>query len=173
MKLKIILLVALAVLVFIFVFFSAHYILLQKKKRNKDNEKLRELRKKIEPIFKETYLTGPLSSLGGHNILADIGLDTARRSYTLEKRNVFLCLRDESGQFYEDSMLTYVLLHEVAHVISRSVGHTQEFYEIFDALLAKADELKILDKNFKPVDTYCNYPDLCSKFPIVCQIISD
>lgn len=173
MNLKTILLVVFAAVVLLIVSLSAYYIVVRGKRKRQDNEKLSELRQKIEPIFKETYLEGPLSSLDGHNMLADIGLDTARRSYTLEKRNVFLCLRDESGQFYEDSMLTYVLLHEVAHVISRSIGHTPEFYEIFDALLAKADELKILDRHFEPVEGYCNYPDLCSKFPIVCKIIQD
>jgi hypothetical protein len=38
-------------------------------------------------------------------------------------------------------MLTYVLLHEISHTLCKSVGHTQEFYDINDKLLQRASDL--------------------------------
>ena len=51
----------------------------------------------------------------------------------------------------------FVVIHELAHVMTKSVGHTQEFWDNMAYLLERAEELKIyVPKNYKesPVD-YC------------------
>jgi hypothetical protein len=42
-------------------------------------------------------------------------------------------------------MLTYVGLHELAHVLCDEVGHTAKFYQIFDELLDKAHQMGLYD----------------------------
>ncbi len=79
------------------------------------------------------------------------------KSYTINKRNVYLCLRDENGEYYNLNVLCYVLFHEISHSISKSVGHTEEFDSIFKDLLKKAEDLGYYDPNKKIPQDYCEY----------------
>ncbi len=79
------------------------------------------------------------------------------KSYTINKRNVYLCLRDENGEYYNLNILCYVLFHEIGHSISKSIGHTEEFDEIFKKLLKKAEELGYYDPTMKIPQDYCEY----------------
>ena len=47
-----------------------------------------------------------------------------------------MCLKDKNGKYYDDNMLNYVALHELAHVLCDEIGHTDKFYAIFDELRA-------------------------------------
>ena len=69
------------------------------------------------------------------------------QSYTLNKKKVFLCLKDKrTGKTYDKNMLIYVLLHELAHVLNKDdVGHTPAFHAEFDKLLKIAEEKGIFD----------------------------
>ena len=70
-----------------------------------------------------------------------INIEKADKSYTVNKKNMFLCLKDENGDYFNKNMLVYVALHELAHVLCKSIGHTQEFHNIFDKLLDKAIDM--------------------------------
>ena len=65
------------------------------------------------------------------------------------------CLDTErsGGQLIDENTLTFVALHELAHVATESVGHTDEYWKNFKFLLEEAVELGI----YKPVD-YKNKP---------------
>ena len=39
-------------------------------------------------------------------------------------------MKDPQGQYYSENMLIYVLAHEYAHCLAKSIGHTDEFHEI-------------------------------------------
>ena len=39
------------------------------------------------------------------------------------KQKVYLCLKDENNEYYNDNMLIYVALHELAHVLCDEIGH--------------------------------------------------
>ena len=54
-------------------------------------------------------------------------------------------------------MLTYVLIHELAHCISSSIGHTEEFHDNFDMLLKKAENMGLYDSSIPPIDNYCGH----------------
>jgi hypothetical protein len=71
----------------------------------------------------------------------DITIKEGPKSYTVNKKDVTLCLRDPDGEYYNKNMLTYVAVHELAHTLCKSVGHTQEFYDINDKLLQRAADL--------------------------------
>lgn len=80
-----------------------------------------------------------------------------KQSYTINKEKIYLCLTDETKNFYSNNMLVYVLLHEFAHTLCKSVGHTPEFHEIFEQLLKEAIEKKLYDPDI-PVDPeYCKH----------------
>ena len=48
----------------------------------------------------------------------------------------------------DENTLTFVAIHELSHVCTKSVGHNDEFWENFKFLLENAVEMKI----YKPVD---------------------
>ena len=82
-------------------------------------------------------------------------------SYTLDKEDIYLCLRDETGKLYDDNTLIYVIIHECAHALCSSTGHTEEWSTIFEELLRRATSLGIYNPNQPIVKNYCgvNIPE--------------
>ena len=87
----------------------------------------------------------------------DITLKQGNKSYTINKKDVTLCLKDPGDQYYNKNMLVYVAIHELAHVICKSVGHTNEFWDINDKLLVKASELGFYNPSIPPVKDYIEH----------------
>tara|TARA_Y100000114_G_C11595562_1_gene247862 strand:+ start:92 stop:550 length:459 start_codon:yes stop_codon:yes gene_type:complete len=86
-----------------------------------------------------------------------------KKSYTINKKKVHLCIKDENGKYYNDNMLVYVSLHELAHVLCDEVGHTPKYWAIFDALLEEASKIidpvtnkPVYDPNGKIDTEYCD-----------------
>lgn len=77
-------------------------------------------------------------------------------SYTENKSIVYLCLKNpKTGVLYSMNTLIYVALHEVAHVLSKSYGHGEEWQRIFHKLTQEAIHKGIYDPS-RPVPTdYC------------------
>lgn len=65
------------------------------------------------------------------------------------------CLDTEknNGQLIDINTLTYVALHELAHIATKSIGHTDEFWNNFKFLITEAKTLNI----YNPID-YKNNP---------------
>jgi len=84
----------------------------------------------------------------------NITISKANKSYTVNKKDVFLCLKDKDGEYYNKNMLVYVAVHELAHVLCPSVGHTEEFWKINDKLLNKATELGYYNPSIPAVKDY-------------------
>lgn len=76
-------------------------------------------------------------------------------AYTINKGELMgLCLRSKDDkEFYDMKMMSFVVIHELAHVMSISEGHTSEFMDNFKFILKTAEEGKI----YKPVN-YENEP---------------
>ena len=80
-------------------------------------------------------------------------------SFTVNKgEQVVLCLRDPRTQTFHDiDLLTYVAIHETAHIACPEIGHTPRFREIFQELLKAALDsgvLKRTDYRTEPMQ-YC------------------
>jgi len=92
-----------------------------------------------------------------HPEFSKIRIVVGDQSYTLNKEKVFLCLHDKkTGKLYDKNMLTYVLLHEMAHVLNKEdEGHTPAFHKKFDQLLDIATKKGIYDPNIPLVEDYC------------------
>lgn len=56
--------------------------------------------------------------------------------------------KQNNDNLIDSNTLTFVAIHEVAHIMTISVGHTEEFWNNFKFLLENAVELKI----YTPVD---------------------
>ena len=80
-----------------------------------------------------------------------------KRSYTINKKRVHICLTDENGKYYDKNMLIYVTLHELAHVRCNEVGHTEKFHSIFGDILTIAIKNNIYNPGIPVIKNYCNY----------------
>lgn len=50
-------------------------------------------------------------------------------SYTVDKgAKIVLCIRQSDGSFVPRNVIMYVAIHELAHIMTSSVGHTPEFW---------------------------------------------
>jgi hypothetical protein len=81
------------------------------------------------------------------------------KSYTINKQKVYLCLKDENDEYYDDNMLMYVALHELAHVLCDEIGHTEKFKKIFEDLLVDAENKGVYNSSIPPIIDYCTYND--------------
>lgn len=75
-------------------------------------------------------------------------------SATINKYRVYLCT-EYAGNSYDDNMLTYVLLHELAHVLTPEIGHGDAFRETFEKLLTRAKQAKLYNPSAVKPRNYC------------------
>ena len=81
-------------------------------------------------------------------------------SYSINKgEKVVFCLRSKDGRNTLTSLNTmmFVAIHELAHIMTKSIGHTTEFWDNMKFLLKVGVEIGVYvkqDFNKKPVD-YC------------------
>lgn len=89
-----------------------------------------------------------------HPVFSKVKLYKADKSYTINKEKVFICLKDKNGDYYPINMLVYVVLHEIAHVLNKDIGHTESFHQVFDSLRAKAFEVGVFNPSIPIIQNY-------------------
>jgi len=97
------------------------------------------LRSKLLPVFPE---------------FNHVKLMKGTSSYTINKQKIYLCTESD-GVTYDDNMLTYVALHELAHTLCPEIGHGDRFKDIFQSLLDRAERHHLYDPNRPRVENYC------------------
>jgi predicted metal-dependent hydrolase len=97
------------------------------------------LKNKLIPIFPE---------------LAFVKLMKGGSSYTINKQKIYLCT-EFNGTTYDDNMLTYVILHELAHTLCPEIGHGNRFQTIFKSLLDRAQRHNLFDPTKQRPENYC------------------
>jgi len=75
-------------------------------------------------------------------------------AYTLNKKQIFLCLHDDDGNYYDLNSLLYIFTHEIAHYLNPEVGHGDNFQRINAELLEKAEKLGIYNPKIPVVSNY-------------------
>jgi len=87
--------------------------------------------------------------------------DSEHTSYSINKgEQIHMCLRHRDGpdeSLVDENVMTFVALHELAHVCTESVGHGPDFWNNFGWLLKEAEALgiyKYTDFTAHPV-SYC------------------
>ncbi len=133
---------------------------------DKKEPMLSQLELLLNPMFaKDVQYDGILKNIMTiqmkRKILNEIILTRGKKSYTINKEKIYMCLKDQNNQYYDMNMLLHVMLHEIAHILCfDEIGHTQKFYTIFDELLRKASDMKIYDMNKPLIQDYCTHnPD--------------
>lgn len=91
----------------------------------------------------------------------DVPLYLSNKSYTMNKKKIYLCTKDENGSYYDKNMLIYVTLHELAHVLSPQYvindNHDEQFTNVFNNLLDSATRAGIYDNTKPLIKNYCMY----------------
>jgi predicted metal-dependent hydrolase len=86
--------------------------------------------------------------------------DTNYTSYSVNKgEKIVFCIRSRDGKntLVDENTLVYVAVHELAHLMTKEVGHTDQFWKNFRRLLKEAVKLGLYTKvNYaeQPVE-YC------------------
>ena len=125
-----------------------------------DDPKLKDLRNSLEDFFNNKMnWEQPLKILNEKNIMKNIKLYRGEKSYTINKENVYICLKDDNGNYYDDNTLIYVIAHELSHVICDEIGHTEKFHRIFEALLIKMEEEGLYNSKISIKHDYCDNGD--------------
>ncbi|AGE49530.1 hypothetical protein ATCVNEJV3_559L [Acanthocystis turfacea Chlorella virus NE-JV-3] len=88
------------------------------------------------------YWTGTLSEIPQSDTIA----------YTIEKKDLYICVRDPSGNIQNFDDLLFVLLHELSHIMNPSFGHDDAFWGQFKRTLEIANKLGYLP--YKDYDDY-------------------
>ena len=86
----------------------------------------------------------------------------SNKSFTIDKKVSYICLKDANGSYYQDNMLVYVILHELAHVLCDEVRppneeHTPKWEAIFKELLARAEAGGVYNSKIPILSDYCGY----------------
>ena len=126
------------------------------------NPKLQELKQLLK-----TAVYDENKKLFSDDFIESLSFYEGDKSYTINKEKIYLCLYDKYGDYYSINTLSYVLLHEISHTLCTSIGHTEEFHQIFDDLLDKAGRARAVDiqgnttsvyNHSMPIPTdYCMY----------------
>ena len=70
-------------------------------------------------------------------------------SYSINKgEKIVFCLRsrDKDNKLVNLNTMMFVAIHELAHLMTKSIGHTKEFWDNMRFLLKKAIDMKIYTK---------------------------
>jgi hypothetical protein len=110
--------------------------------------------------------------------IKEIGKMESDAAYVINKKHMSFCLQnkpnnnDKNIKTFEDiNLMTYVGIHELAHIMSDEIGHGNEFISNFEFLLDYSKQLtyfdKLLNKNMpvyiqlnklNTADNYCGVP---------------
>ncbi len=72
--------------------------------------------------------------------------DASYTSYSVNKgEKVYMCLRqrNEHEELVDENIITFVSLHELAHIGTADIGHTPNFWNNFGWLLKRAEAIQI------------------------------
>lgn len=114
--------------------------------RKEAADKLAKLRIKLEDFINHMHLNKNSKGITRIKkrfsaILSESEAESKYTSYTINKGDkIFMCVRerDENNRLIDENTLFFVALHELAHIMTVSVGHTDEFWKNFKYLLKHA-----------------------------------
>ena len=102
--------------------------------------------KKTNPDDDRTQLL--LQKYNPENII-EAPYEKGQTSYSINKgEKIMLCLRtrDNKNKLVDINTMMFVALHEIAHIATISIGHTDEFWNTFEWLLEEAINIGIYTK---------------------------
>jgi len=102
----------------------------------------------------------------------EIGKMETDAAYVINKQFMSFCIPENTSKSLNDlNLMTYVGIHELAHIMSQEIGHGEEFISNFEFLLGSAKQMNYFDPILKqnvPIyiqlnklntaDNYCGVP---------------
>jgi len=132
------------------------YLVRNLKDKNEAANILAMLKKKLEKIceiMKEKYPNDKsvirMNEKFNSDNITESGKNNQYTSYSVNKgEKIVFCIRqkDEDESFVDENTITFVAIHELAHIMTKSVGHTKEFWNNFEKLLKEAVNNKLYQK---------------------------
>ena len=116
----------------------------QRMKQLKEHIREKHRKRKIPSRNKEACLR--LIQQFQEDEICENSANSEHTSYTVNKgERIHFCLRQrgERNEFVDLNTLTFVSLHELAHIMSSSIGHTSEFWDNFRFLLHESIQIGI------------------------------
>lgn len=123
-------------------------------------KKLDKLKIHLEKEYSDDPRTERLVKRFNPDAIVEAGANSKHTSYSINKgEKVVLCLRsrDENQNLEDENIVMFVVLHEISHIITKSIGHTQEFWDNFEFILKESVKINIythVDFNSNPA-SYC------------------
>lgn len=122
------------------------------------NSKLLKLTRHMMAKYGESKDANQLYQNFNPNSIQEGSPDSGYTSYSFNKgEKLILCIRQTDHTFVDKNVVMYVSIHELAHIMTREVGHTTMFWDNFKFLLQEAIDLGMYKKvnfNQRPHD-YC------------------
>ena len=122
--------------------------------------KIRIKLEKLTSLMKQKYPNDisvlRLSKKFNSNNISESGKGSQYTSYSVNKgEKIVFCIRqkDSKESLVEENTITFVAIHELAHIMTKSVGHTPEFWDNFKRLLKEA-----INENLYTKEDYTNNP---------------
>ena len=131
---------------------------------------------KNDSVYNKTVPVKRLVSNWNKGIsIKEIGKMESDAAYVINKKHMSFCLQDKpngNAKTVEDiNLMTYVGIHELAHIMSDEIGHGNEFISNFEFLLDYSKQLVYFDKTvnknmtvyiqldkLNTADNYCGVP---------------
>lgn len=94
------------------------------------------------------------------NNISEGSPDSGYTSYSVNKgESIVLCVRqnDEKNSLVDKNTILYVAIHELAHLMTKSIGHDKAFWDNFKFILKEAIDINIYKKvDYKTIhQPYC------------------
>lgn len=99
---------------------------------------------RLVAYLKETYPNDPrtkrlTSRWKGKLLMLDPKHSQAGK--TIDKKTIYICIKDTSGKLYDDNTAQFVLIHELAHMANDKYGHDDAFWKTMKFLLHAATHM--------------------------------
>jgi len=122
--------------------------------------RIREKLEKLCILMKEKYpndkSVNRMNERFNPDNITESGKNNQYTSYSVNKgEKIVFCIRqkDETETLVDENTITFVAIHELGHIMTKSVGHTPEFWENFKRLLKVA-----IANNLYKKEDYSNNP---------------
>lgn len=90
--------------------------------------------------------------------ISEGSVDSGYTSYSVNKgEKIILCIRQKDKSFVDKNTIMYVAIHELGHLMTSEIGHTDAFWKNFKFLLDEAVIIKI----YKPDNYNLDPKDYC------------
>jgi hypothetical protein len=83
------------------------------------------------------------------DVLSESLPNTSYTSYSVDKgKKIVFCLRskDDKAELIDMNTIMFVAIHELAHIMTKSIGHTEEFWDNMRYLLKQGIKVGVYQK---------------------------